>query len=160
MLGKRKVAPCKTHSKQCHYSMFTSLVQTGACLSHCKKLSVHSFIIYEIRLFSLSSWEREVSGEREVATFSDESFGELGSVCFVNVGGERGPGLDSESESGVDSESERESCSQGLAGGGGKILDLPSTRCQFCCLEQKETLANAFNIIKGLLGQAFWWVKC
>ena len=93
MLGKRKVAPCKTHSKQCHYSMFTSLVQTGACLSHCKKLSVHSFIIYEIRLFSLSSWEREVSGEREVATFSDESFGELGSVCFVNVGGERGPGI-------------------------------------------------------------------
>ena len=39
--------------------------------------------------------------------------------------------MDSESESGVDSESERESCSQGLAGGGGKILDLPSTLLPF-----------------------------
>ena len=52
-----------------------------------------------------------------------QSFNELSQY----FGGERGPGLDSESESGVDSESERESCSQGLAGGGGKILDLPST---------------------------------
>ena len=39
--------------------------------------------------------------------------------------------MDSESESGVDSESERESCSQGLAGGGGKILDLPSAFLPF-----------------------------